>query len=78
MRLVFQSADNITAAVIKYCLLFVALGSLVYLSIRTLAEFGGNVLLAKIVAETVLFLASFAIQRDFIFVQQKEEYRNIQ
>jgi putative flippase GtrA len=73
-RLVFQSAENITGAVIKYCLLFLAIGSMAYLSIRTLAEFGINVLLAKILAETVLFLASFSIQRDYIFVKPKEEY----
>jgi hypothetical protein len=52
----------------KYLLLFVTLAVLSYLSIRTMADFGMNVIVAKIAVESLLFLASFTIQRDFIFM----------
>jgi glycosyltransferase involved in cell wall biosynthesis len=67
---VFHSRDRLPAALAKYFALFVVLGTLAYLSIRTLADLGVHVIAAKIIAETLLFVASFSIQRDFIFVER--------
>jgi glycosyltransferase involved in cell wall biosynthesis len=65
--MVFHSHLRVWPAVVKYYLLVVALGTAAYFSIRALADLGFNVIAAKILTETVLFLASFAVQRDFIF-----------
>ncbi len=64
---VFHDRGGLAAPLGKYLLLFTALGTLSFLSIRTMAGLGFNVIIAKILAESVLFLASFTIQRDFIF-----------
>ena len=66
--LVFHDRENTSRPLLKYLALFVTLGALSFLSIRTMVDFGINAIVAKIVAESVLFLASFTIQRDFIFV----------
>ncbi len=65
--LVFHNREGAIAPLVKYFALFVALGALSFLCIRTMAGFGINVIVAKIATESVLFLASFTIQRDFIF-----------
>ena len=67
-NLVFHDRENAKAPLFKYFALFVTLAVLSFVSIRTLADFGVNVIAAKIIAESVLFLGSFTIQRDFIFV----------
>ena len=72
-NLVFHDWENTIAPLIKYFALFVTLGVLSFLSIRTLADFGVNVIAAKLIAESVLFLGSFTIQRDFIFVGTSPE-----
>lgn len=72
-NLVFYSKENVTVTIVKYYTLFVVLGGLAFISVRTMSDFGMNVLLAKIVSETLLFIASFSIQRDFIFTGQKKE-----
>ncbi|OGW46082.1 MAG: dolichyl-phosphate mannose synthase [Nitrospirae bacterium RBG_13_41_22] len=72
-NLVFYSKENVTVTIVKYYTLFVVLGGLAFISVRTMSDFGINVILAKIVTETLLFIASFSIQRDFIFTKQKEE-----
>jgi glycosyltransferase involved in cell wall biosynthesis len=66
-NLVFHDRESAVVPLVKYFALFVALATLSYLSIQTMAGYGVNVIVAKIVAESVLFLASFTIQRDFIF-----------
>ncbi len=65
--LVFHNREGVAGPLVKYFTLFVTLGALSFLCIRTMAGFGMNVIAAKIAAESVLFLASFTIQRDFIF-----------
>lgn len=72
-RLVFISADNIFVAVVKYYALLAVLGAVVYASITTLSAAGFNVIAAKILTETLLFLASFSIQRDFVFSKRRGE-----
>ena len=71
-KLVFCSHSNVAQAMLKYYTLFVVLGGLAYLLIQTMSDFGMNVMLAKAVTESLLFVASFSIQRDFIFLKQKE------
>jgi len=66
--LVFHNREATMLPLFKYLLLFVTLALLSYISIRTMADFGMNVILAKIAVESALFLASFTIQRDFIFM----------
>ncbi len=71
--LVFHDRERSILPLVKYFVLFVALAGLSYLSIRTMAEFGMNVIAAKVVVETVLFFGSFTIQRDFVFVAPTPE-----
>lgn len=68
-NLVFHSRQRSLAPLVKYFVLAVTLAGLSFISIRTLADFGMNVIAAKIVAESVLFFGSFAIQREFLFVE---------
>lgn len=72
-NLVFHDRERPIFPLVKYLLLFVALAGLSYLSIRTMADFGMNVIAAKVVVETVLFFGSFTIQRDFVFVDPVPE-----
>jgi putative flippase GtrA len=65
--LVFHSQQGTARPLLRYFMLFIVLAVLSYTSIRTMSNFGISVILAKVLAETVLFLASFTIQRDFIF-----------
>ncbi len=65
--LVFHDREGVAGTLVKYFAIFVTLGALSFLCIRTMAGFGVNVIAAKIAVESVLFLASFTIQRDFIF-----------
>lgn len=67
-RLVFHNKGHILITITKYYVLFMVMGYLSFISIRALAEINMNVIAAKIVTETVLFFAGFAIQRDFIFM----------
>jgi glycosyltransferase involved in cell wall biosynthesis len=70
-NVVFHSSENMASAIIKYYALVVIMGSVAFIAIRALSNIGINVLLAKVITETVLFIASFSIQRDFIFAKQK-------
>lgn len=71
--LVFHSRESVTATIVKYYTLFVIMGSIAYVSIQAMAARGMDVLVAKIITETLLFIASFTIQRDFIFTQQTDK-----
>lgn len=66
-RVVFRSRRRLRVTLARYYLLLALLGALAYLAIGALGRAGVNVILAKAVAETLLFVASFSIQRDFIF-----------
>ncbi len=72
-RLVFLSRGSIPVAVVKYCTLLGVLGAVVYVSITTLSDAGVNVIAAKFLTETLLFMASFTIQRDFVFPKRRGE-----
>jgi glycosyltransferase involved in cell wall biosynthesis/SAM-dependent methyltransferase len=57
----------------RYLTLVVLNGLISYVLIDFLSmQFGMRVMWAKILAETVLFLANFAIQRDFVFTKQRD------
>ncbi len=71
-NLVFQNKNSVAGTIIRYYMLFIVMGVLAFISIKTLAGFGMNVIAAKALTETALFFASFSIQRDFIFLNSKK------
>ncbi len=67
-KFVFNSGGGVAAALVKYYALAAVLGVGAYFSIRFLSgTLGMNVLVAKILSETVLWLGSFSVQRTYIF-----------
>lgn len=69
---VFKSDRKFLWRLIKYFLLVFANGFISYLMIITLGKyFSLPIVLSKAFAESILFVASFAIQRDFIFAIEK-------
>jgi putative flippase GtrA len=67
-NLVFQSSANWGKSLAKYLLLVAAMGLVSYSMIQFLhSRLGVSVIAAKLMAEGLLFLGNFAIQRDFIF-----------
>jgi glycosyltransferase involved in cell wall biosynthesis len=66
-KLVFRSSAHVAIAILKYYSLLVAMAAVASLAIKALADAGMNVILAKALTETLLFIASFSIQRDYIF-----------
>lgn len=70
-HVVFKSTNNPIYALVKFVLLVILFGFISYGMIQFLnQEFGINIVIAKILAELILFIASFAIQRSFIFGQR--------
>lgn len=70
---VFMAREKHALVFSKYLLLVVANGLLSYVLMR--AFIAGShipVIGAKLLAESILFLANFAIQRDFVFTSRKE------
>jgi glycosyltransferase involved in cell wall biosynthesis len=71
-NIVFLSHAEHKRALTKYLALVVFSGTISYALIRLLtASLGINVVQAKLIAETVLFIANFAIMRDFVFRDEK-------
>ncbi len=67
-NVVFHSSAKWTTSLIKFIALVIATGGVSYGVINFLhAEFGFNVIPAKLLTEGVLFLGNFALQRDLIF-----------
>ncbi len=72
-KMVFFSGEEVTRTFPKYLALVICSGSISYLLIRLLTEFTPlPVIPAKAIVESLVFLANFAIQRDFIFVKTAE------
>ncbi|MGH9598353.1 MAG: GtrA family protein, partial [Terracidiphilus sp.] len=72
-RFVFMSRISYVGSLWRYYLLAVAIAAASYGSIRSIYVYWHwNVLAAKIVAETILSLASFAIQQTFVFPGREE------
>ena len=76
-RSVFYSKQRHKTVLPKYLLLVLVSGSVSYAGIRLLsAKLGINPVSAKLMVETVLFFANFAVQRIFIFKPQSSRRRN--
>lgn len=72
-KAVFNSDEGNVACLLKYILLVATMGLLSHTLILSMAYYlDWNVFVAKLAAEGMLFLASFAIQRDFIFTKKVE------
>jgi putative flippase GtrA len=72
-RLVFASTQRTARLLPRYLLLVALAGTTSYMMITYLAEtLGFPVLVAKLVAEGMLFLPNFVIQRDLVFQSQDE------
>jgi len=70
-NIVFQSRRNLAGSLVKYLLLVAAMGLVSYSMIQFLhTRLGMRVFVAKLVAEGILFLGNFAVQRDFIFAKR--------
>ncbi len=70
---VFKSKNNSFIKFFQYWLLVIILGSIAYFSISFLNEkFNVGIIYAKIIIESLLFLSSFAIQRNFIFIKDRD------
>jgi glycosyltransferase involved in cell wall biosynthesis/2-polyprenyl-3-methyl-5-hydroxy-6-metoxy-1,4-benzoquinol methylase len=68
---VFLSEERHAVLLPRYLLVLIANASLSYAGIEVLHyKFGAPVVPAKLVVETLLFLASFAVQRDFVFTRR--------
>jgi putative flippase GtrA len=71
-RVVFHSTEKHTSTLPKYLGLVIFSSGLSYLLIRYLSvELHVNTLVAKLLAETALFLGNFAIQRDLVFTKSQ-------
>ncbi len=72
-RAVFLSRQRHLVVFPKYLLLVLASGTLSYGLIGFLSrEMALPVIWAKVIAESILFIANFAIQRDFVFTHRQE------
>jgi putative flippase GtrA len=70
-RLVFLSKQEHRVVLPKYLLLVLCSGLLSYSLIRFLTStFGMQVMPAKLLAEGLIFIANFTIQRDFVFTKR--------
>ncbi len=70
-RFVFYSDRSVATTLTRYLLLVCVSGFISYLLIKVLTSyFPLSVIQAKICAESIVFLANFAIQRDFIFTRK--------
>ena len=71
-NVVFRSDAKISVSLAKYVLLAIAMGSISYTILNYLqAAAGMPVLLSKLTAEGLLFLASFSLQRQVVFGRSK-------
>jgi len=69
---VFQSRERLPRLILKYYTTMAVAGTIVYAMILLLTEnFGWRVMTAKITVESILFLATFVVQRDFVFTRKK-------
>jgi glycosyltransferase involved in cell wall biosynthesis len=72
-RFVFHNRGGIFGPLVKYYMLFCVNALVSYLCIQTLhARYGINVISAKVMVESLLFVASFSIQRALIFAPRQD------
>lgn len=73
-RLVFHSRTGVFVSLMKYYFALLVMSVLSYLLIsRTVEHLGISVVAAKIMVETLLFVFTFVIQRDFVFQTPEED-----
>lgn len=73
-RAVFLSHQKHQTVFPRYILLVICSGAVSYGLIRLLThELGINPMFAKVGAELLLFIANFALQRDFVFTRQSDD-----
>lgn len=73
-RLVFASRQSNARVIPKYVLLVAGAAAVSYMAITFLAQdLGMNVILAKILVESALFLPNFVIQRDIVFRNRTQD-----
>jgi glycosyltransferase involved in cell wall biosynthesis len=73
-RLVFHSKSSVLLSLLKYYLALIVMSVLSYLLITlALDHLGFKVMIAKIVVETLLWVFSFGIQREFVFFSETED-----
>ena len=71
--MVFFSGEEVSSTFPKYLALVIFSGTISYFLIKLLTQFSLlPVIPAKAIVESLVFLANFAIQRDFIFVKNTE------
>lgn len=72
-NVVFRSEARIAVTLMRYVGLLILMGFVSFTLLQALHErIGFSVIGAKLAAESLLFLASFALQRDFIFTPRQE------
>jgi len=72
-KMVFFSGEQVSRTFPKYLALVIFSGTISYLLIKVLVTFSPvPVIAAKAIVESLVFLANFAIQRDFIFVKNTD------
>ncbi len=73
-RLVFHSKAGILKSLSKYYLALVVMSLFSWLLIRgVVAQLGLKVMFAKILVESLLFVLSFSIQREFVFIDRSPD-----
>jgi len=73
-KLVFRNNNRIVSTTIKYYILTIAIMLIANFSIKAMVDIlGFNVIAAKVVTETILFISSFSIQRDIVFGENLDE-----
>jgi glycosyltransferase involved in cell wall biosynthesis len=70
-KYVFNSRVGVGGAIVRYYLLAAAIGGASYCSIVGLRYFGWNVFAGKLVADSLLSLVSFSVQRTFVFRERE-------
>jgi len=76
-NIVFKSTEPVQKTVQLYGLAVIGYMFISYGSIRYMNSFFGiNAVVAKLITEGIMFFASFAIQRDFIFKEKQEGIKN--
>jgi putative flippase GtrA len=72
-KMVFFSGEQVSRTFPKYLALVIFSGTISYLLIKALSTYSPvPVIAAKAIVESLVFLANFAIQRDFIFVKNTD------
>lgn len=70
-NLVFNKTVNVRAALIRYWALVFFIGAISSVMVEAVQPVVASVLVAKLIVDSLLFITSFAVQREFIFSKNK-------